>query len=308
MLHTGVSSQERHERLSGAVSGLGADRQARQRRARLGRSRRRNGHNRRPRARDGGAAGRHGGGGRGMDKSRRHTRPRHPHIDGLLTGLHASESSHLDILRALLGEPFLAGATRGERARLPLARVRRQPARARRCARRTSLTSRGVRRVRHDPGHVRALALSPSRAHSSAGERSLHTREVPGSIPGAPIHSMKVLHRATFLSHSGLGVFSSAPSASRPGRVERDLVERLPGAEDAIATVVHAVQQFAVVSVAEPRRRLLLGEPGVAHQRRRRAPEVAGAIPRLTSSPPTLSVHSNGSPRSPRGHAPAARR
>ena len=25
------------------------------------------------------------------------------------------------------------------------------------------------------------------RAHSSAGERSLHTREVPGSIPGAPI-------------------------------------------------------------------------------------------------------------------------
>ena len=26
-----------------------------------------------------------------------------------------------------------------------------------------------------------------SRAHSSAGERSLHTREVPGSIPGAPI-------------------------------------------------------------------------------------------------------------------------
>jgi hypothetical protein len=28
--------------------------------------------------------------------------------------------------------------------------------------------------------------LSRSRAHSSAGERSLHTREVPGSIPGAP--------------------------------------------------------------------------------------------------------------------------
>ena len=27
----------------------------------------------------------------------------------------------------------------------------------------------------------------PLRAHSSAGERSLHTREVPGSIPGAPI-------------------------------------------------------------------------------------------------------------------------
>ena len=29
--------------------------------------------------------------------------------------------------------------------------------------------------------------LLVSRAHSSAGERSLHTREVPGSIPGAPI-------------------------------------------------------------------------------------------------------------------------
>ena len=33
-------------------------------------------------------------------------------IDGLLTGLHASESSHLDILRALLGEPFLAESYR----------------------------------------------------------------------------------------------------------------------------------------------------------------------------------------------------
>ena len=31
------------------------------------------------------------------------------------------------------------------------------------------------------------LAFASFRAHSSAGERSLHTREVPGSIPGAPI-------------------------------------------------------------------------------------------------------------------------
>ncbi len=30
-----------------------------------------------------------------------------------------------------------------------------------------------------------------SRAHSSAGERPLHTREVPGSIPGAPTHPTK---------------------------------------------------------------------------------------------------------------------
>ena len=34
---------------------------------------------------------------------------------------------------------------------------------------------------------MRCASLTPSRAHSSAGERSLHTREVPGSIPGAPI-------------------------------------------------------------------------------------------------------------------------
>src|SRR3954451_10406125 len=39
-----------------------------------------------------------------------------------------------------------------------------------------------------------------ARAHSSAGERSLHTREVPGSIPGAPTHQtaayMRFLHLA----------------------------------------------------------------------------------------------------------------
>ena len=34
------------------------------------------------------------------------------------------------------------------------------------------------------------LSFSLSRAHSSAGERSLHTREVPGSIPGAPTPSI----------------------------------------------------------------------------------------------------------------------
>jgi hypothetical protein len=35
-------------------------------------------------------------------------------------------------------------------------------------------------------GRDARLALPVARAHSSAGERSLHTREVPGSIPGAP--------------------------------------------------------------------------------------------------------------------------
>ena len=37
------------------------------------------------------------------------------------------------------------------------------------------------------------------RAHSSAGERSLHTREVPGSIPGAPIR-YRLPMRKTHLS------------------------------------------------------------------------------------------------------------
>ena len=38
-----------------------------------------------------------------------------------------------------------------------------------------------------DSDGVEGAILSRSRAHSSAGERPLHTREVPGSIPGAPI-------------------------------------------------------------------------------------------------------------------------
>jgi hypothetical protein len=36
-------------------------------------------------------------------------------------------------------------------------------------------------------GQCRWLFSVRSRAHSSAGERPLHTREVPGSIPGAPM-------------------------------------------------------------------------------------------------------------------------
>ena len=42
-------------------------------------------------------------------------------------------------------------------------------------------------RAGHRDRACRRVALSLSRAHSSAGERSLHTREVPGSIPGAPM-------------------------------------------------------------------------------------------------------------------------
>jgi hypothetical protein len=38
-----------------------------------------------------------------------------------------------------------------------------------------------------------AAKLTLPGAHSSAGERPLHTREVPGSIPGAPIASREGL-------------------------------------------------------------------------------------------------------------------
>ena len=50
-------------------------------------------------------------------------------VDGLLTGLHEAESSHLDLLRAVAGEELLARSYRRRgRAGLSLARVRRQPA------------------------------------------------------------------------------------------------------------------------------------------------------------------------------------
>src|SRR5256886_14952302 len=55
---------------------------------------------------------------------------------------------------------------------------------------------RGV--VRRRRGAVAANVVGYSRlalwAHSSAGERPLHTREVPGSIPGAPTF-FRTLHK-----------------------------------------------------------------------------------------------------------------
>ena len=49
-------------------------------------------------------------------------------IDGLLTGLHEPESSHLEMLTAAAGTRAARAQLRGRaRARLPLARVRRQP-------------------------------------------------------------------------------------------------------------------------------------------------------------------------------------
>jgi hypothetical protein len=44
-------------------------------------------------------------------------------------------------------------------------------------------------------GAAETANLSAFRAHSSAGERSLHTREVPGSIPGAPTFTIGLVER-----------------------------------------------------------------------------------------------------------------
>ena len=52
-------------------------------------------------------------------------------VDGLLTGWHEPEASHLSLLEAAAGPELLRPLLpRGGRARLPLARVRRQPPRA----------------------------------------------------------------------------------------------------------------------------------------------------------------------------------
>jgi hypothetical protein len=52
-----------------------------------------------------------------------------------------------------------------------------------------------------------------SRAHSSAGERPLHTREVPGSIPGAPISDLR---KQTSLSLRALGPLWRTTNDSAP--------------------------------------------------------------------------------------------
>ena len=50
-------------------------------------------------------------------------------VDGLITGLHEPRASHLDLLEAVAGERAARAVVPGRaRARLPLARVRRQPA------------------------------------------------------------------------------------------------------------------------------------------------------------------------------------
>ena len=68
-----------------------------------------------------------------------------PGIDGLLTGWHEPEASHLWMLEAVAGLDPVATCVRGRaRPRLPLARVRRQPPSPPRAARGTHVhTSRG---------------------------------------------------------------------------------------------------------------------------------------------------------------------
>ena len=75
------------------------------------------------------APGRQRGAGRGLDQPGVDARARGVRaVDGLVTGWHEPEASHLELLRAIAGEELLelSYADRA-RARLPLARVRRQP-------------------------------------------------------------------------------------------------------------------------------------------------------------------------------------
>jgi hypothetical protein len=58
-----------------------------------------------------------------------------------------------------------------------------------------------------------SATLRPSRAHSSAGERSLHTREVPGSIPGAPTRETPA--NDTILDSDGPAGTTSGPRRPR---------------------------------------------------------------------------------------------
>ena len=109
VLHTGrVLARARRAALSRAVSGARDDGGARQRRPRLGRPRDRGRHDGRPGARDG---------------RRRRTEPCPQGqgwtglvvtperglraVDGLLTGLHEAESSHLQMLEAVAGAELL---------------------------------------------------------------------------------------------------------------------------------------------------------------------------------------------------------
>src|SRR5438270_2509776 len=86
----------------------------------------------------------------------------------------------------------------------------------------------------------------PAGAHSSAGERPLHTREVPGSIPGAPI-----------LGNGLVKPFFPTPRAACPFYVQaRADVILKPARLDALLALVQmpvrAEEQRTAVCVPHP--------------------------------------------------------
>src|SRR6266508_375269 len=135
---------------------------------------------------------------------------------------------------------------------------------------------------------IRRLCCKSGTPRPPPSSRYLHTWEVPGSIPGAPIHEVP---GKTGVSHRGNGGWSdvgqTAASADHPqpprtnwsgwrqGFAEAaDLVQGAACTLHPIAAVIHPVEELAVVALAEPDRRLLPREAGVPHQRRRRPAQV----------------------------------
>jgi hypothetical protein len=120
------------------------------------------------------------------------------------------------------------------------------------------------------PGRF-AATLRRLGAHSSAGERPLHTREVPGSIPGAPI-TARVARRIWLIQevHACRVCQKSAPGAD-PGADPR--AAALTGARHALFAVTAQRLDRPETDPAECRSRIVsvwsLAEP-VRPQRRRR--------------------------------------
>ena len=116
-LHTGVSSPERGEPPYPERYRVPERPPTRQCGARLGRSRDRSRHHGRPRARDDGGRGWNGLRRRGLDEPRR-TPERGLHaVDGLVTGWHDHDSSHLQMLEAAAGADLLERSYSTARAR-----------------------------------------------------------------------------------------------------------------------------------------------------------------------------------------------
>ena len=79
-------------------------------------------------------------------------------------------------------------------------------------------SGRAASALAHSGRNPAVATLTPLRAHSSAGERPLHTREVPGSIPGAPIAATRLAVQVTGCSprRHAAGV----PHQERPGSLQ----------------------------------------------------------------------------------------